>query len=87
MTDEHSFSFIIILLFSYLLFHFWLCWLITAVCGLSLVLVRGLLTVVASLAAEHSVSSCVTGLSCPEAYGIFLEQGLNPCLLHWQADS
>ena len=26
-------------------------------------------------------------LSCPMACGIFLDQGLNPCLLHWQADS
>ena len=26
-------------------------------------------------------------LSCPEACGIFLDQGLNPCLLHWQEDS
>ena len=27
------------------------------------------------------------GLSCPEGCGIFLEHGLNPCPLHWQADS
>ena len=26
-------------------------------------------------------------LGCPTARGIFLDQGLNPCLLHWQADS
>ena len=78
MTDEHSFSFIIILLFSYLLFNFWLCWLIIAVCGLSLVLVRGLLTVVASLAAERSVSSCVTGLSCPEALWDLPGAGIEP---------
>ena len=26
-------------------------------------------------------------LSCPAAYGIFLDQGLNSCPLHWQADS
>ena len=26
-------------------------------------------------------------LSCPEACGIFLDQGLNPCLLHWQVNS
>ena len=25
-------------------------------------------------------------LSCSEACGIVLDQGLNPCLLHWQAD-
>ena len=27
------------------------------------------------------------GLSCPEACGISLDQGLNPSLLHWQEDS
>ena len=26
-------------------------------------------------------------LSCPEACGTFLDQGSNPCPLHWQADS
>ena len=27
------------------------------------------------------------GLSCPMAFGIFLDQGSNPCFLHWQVDS
>ena len=27
------------------------------------------------------------GLSCSVACGIFLDQGLNPCSLHWKADS
>ena len=27
------------------------------------------------------------GLSCSTACGIFLDQGLDPCPLHWQADS
>ena len=27
------------------------------------------------------------GLSCSEVYEIFLTQGSNPCLLHWQVDS
>ena len=27
------------------------------------------------------------GLSCSEACGIFLDQGWNPCSLHWQVDS
>jgi len=26
-------------------------------------------------------------LSCSMACGLFLNWGLNPCLLHWQADS
>ena len=29
----------------------------------------------------------VHGFSCATAYGIFLDQGSNPCLLHWQVDS
>ena len=29
----------------------------------------------------------VHGFSCCKAYGIFPDQGLNLCLLHWQADS
>ena len=27
------------------------------------------------------------GLSCSEACGVFADQGLKPCLLHWQEDS
>ena len=27
------------------------------------------------------------GLSCSKSCGIFLDQGSNPCLLHWQAES
>ena len=60
--------------------------------GYSLVVGHGLLTVVASLVAEHGalehgLSSYGTGLSCSSACGIFLDQGSNPCPLHWQADS
>jgi len=36
---------------------------------------------------EHRLSSCAHGLSCSEAREIFLDQGLNPSLLHWPADS
>ena len=40
----------------------------------------------------HGLSSCSSvfvahGLSCHVACGIFLNQGLNPCRLHWQVDS
>ena len=31
--------------------------------------------------------SCGDGLGCSMAPGIFPDQGLNPCLPHWQADS
>ena len=60
--------------------------------GLLFVAVHGLLTAVASLVAEHRLYSegsvvVVHGLSCSAARGIFLDQGSNPCPLHWQADS
>ena len=60
--------------------------------GLSLVAVCGLLIVMASLAAAPrllSTGSVVVahGLSCSTSCGIFLDQTLNQCLLHWQADS
>jgi len=41
-----------------------------------------------SQALGHRLNSCgAHGPSCSEACGIFLDQGLNPCLLHWQVDS
>ena len=41
----------------------------------------------ASLAAALGISSCNVWLSCSEACGIFLDQWLNLCPLHWQANS
>ena len=35
-------------------------------------------------ALEHRLNSCGARLSCYAACGIFWDQGLNPCLLHWQ---
>ena len=60
--------------------------------GYSLVAMHGLLIVVASLV-EHRLWGAWTpivtvhGLSCSMAGEIFLDQGLNPCPLHCQADS
>lgn len=59
--------------------------------GYSLVVVCGLLTAMASLAAEHGLwgtgsTAVAHRLSCPQARGIFPDQGLNPCPQHWQAD-
>ena len=49
------------------------------VCGLSSCSSRAL---------EHWFNSCGTcGLSCSTASELFPDQGSNPCLLHWQADS
>ena len=36
---------------------------------------------------EHKLSSHFHGLSCSAVCGNFLDQGSNPWLLHWQADS
>ena len=68
--------------------------------GLLFVAVHGLLIAVASLVAEHGLQACglqqlwhmgsvvvAHGLCCSAACGIFLDQGSNPCSLHWQADS
>ena len=59
--------------------------------------VCGLLIAVASLVAEHGSWAhrlqylwhvgFAHGLSYSAACGILSDQGLNPCLLHWQADS
>ena len=59
----------------------------------SLVVVLRFLTTVSSLFAEHwlwgtrASVAMVHGLCCPTACGIFLDQGLNPCPLHWQVNS
>ena len=64
---------------------FWLCY--------SLGAVRLPLFAVASLTEEHRLwgtwasGVVVPTLSCSTACGIFLDQGSNLCLLHWQADS
>ena len=69
--------------------------------GYSLVAVRELLIAVASLVAEHGLSGAwaqqlwlqstgsvdvARGHSCSMVCGVFLHQGLNPSLLHWQVD-
>ena len=58
----------------------------------SLVVEHGLRSVRASVVAAprlESTSSVVVvrRLSCSTACGIFWDEGLNSCLLHWQADS
>ena len=79
--------------------YFLLHWVFVTVCRVSLVVasegssaVRRLLIAVASLV--WSTGSRRTGsvvvvhrLSRPMACGIFPDQGLNPCPLHWQADA
>ena len=65
------------------------CGLLTAVA--SLVAEHGLYARASVVVARglQSVGSVVVahGLSCSAACGIFPDQDLNPCPLHWQADS
>ena len=62
------------------------------VTGYSLAAVCRLLLAVASLVAEHGLEGALAtvvgahGLSCSTACGSFLDQGSNPCLLHWKVD-
>ena len=84
-----------------LFFLFWLCRVFTAAFEPSLVVERLgllsscralLLTVVPSLVSAHSLSGTSSvavehKLSCPMACGLILDQGSNPYLPSWQADS
>ena len=83
------------------LFYLWLCWVFVSVRGLSLVVASGghssspcvglslsrplLLWSTGSRCAGSAVVA--HGPSCSAARGIFPDQGSDPCLLHWQADS
>ena len=69
--------------------YFWLCWVLLLHRLLSSC---GVFSCGAWALGHVSFSSCGSralrlGLSCFEACGIFPDQGLNPYLLHWQADS
>ena len=60
--------------------------------GLLFIVVRRLLIAVASCCGARVLGTrasvvVVHGLSCSTVCGIFLDQGSNPCPLHWQADS
>ena len=85
----------------FIYFYFWLCWVFVSMRGLSLVaasgghsssrwaglsLSRPLL--LRSTGSRRAGSVVVAhGPSCSAACGIFPDQCLNPCSLHWQADS
>ena len=61
--------------------------------GYSLVAVCRLLLAAGSPVVEHRLEGSwasvilAHGVSCSQACGIFLDQGLNSCPLHWQVDS
>ena len=93
--------FLILLFICLFIYLFWLCWVFVSVGGLSLVVASGghssLQCVGLSLprppllrsTGSRRAGSVVVahGPSCSAACGIFSDQGLNPCPLHWQADS
>ena len=87
--------------FIYLFIYFWLCWVFVSVRGLSLVAQSGGHSssrctglslswplLLQSTGSRHAGSVVVAhGLSRSVACGVLLDQGSNPCALHWQADS
>ena len=93
--------FLLATFYIYIFFYFWLCWVFVSVRGLSPVAVSGDHS--SSRCAGFSRSRPIPlrstgsrragsvfvahGLSRSTACGIFPDQGLNPCPLHWQADS
>ena len=88
-------------LFIYLFIYYWLCWVFVSVRGLPLVAASGGhsssrcagVSLSRPLLLRSTGSRCAGsvivahGPSCSTACGIFPDQGSNPCLLHWQADS
>ena len=87
-----NFFFFLEILFIYS----WLCWVLLAARGFSLVAVSRALHCGARASLCSGFSGCrarvlwvavAHGLRCFSAYGIFSDQGWNPCLLGWQTDS
>ena len=95
------FFFLSFFFFNLFIYYLWLCWVFVSVRGLSLVAASGGhsssrragLSLSRPLLLRSTGSRCAGsvivahGLSCSAAYGIFPDQGSNPCPLHWQADS
>ena len=82
-----------VLIFYVYCMYFWLCWVFVAEHRLSLAsassgysFLRCVGFSVQWLLSLQCVGSVVAahGLSCSMACGIFLDQGSNPCPLHWQ---
>ena len=87
-------------LLIFFLFFFLLCWIFIAVLGFSLVVASGdysslqymgfslwWLLLLQSMGSRRAGSVVVAhGLCSLMACGIFPDQGLNPCPLHWQVD-
>ena len=101
MTFSELFIFLKSFFFFLIYIYFWLCWVFVSVWGLSLVVASGDHSsswcaglslsrpiLLRSTSSRHAGSAVVAhGPSCSAACGIFPDQGLNLCPLHWQADS
>ena len=86
---------------TYLFIYLWQCWVFVSVRGLSPAAANGghsssrcvdlslsLPLLLRSTGSRRAGSAVVAhGPSCSAACGIFLDQGSNPCPLHWQEDS
>ena len=95
-SDSFTSSFPIWILFIFLFFYFWLCWVLISVWELSLVVASGGHSssrcaglslswplLLWSTGSRHAVSVVVAhGPSCSAACGILPDQGSNPCPLH-----
>ena len=93
--------YLFIYLFIYLSIYLWVCWVFVSVRGLSPLVASGGhsssrcagLSLSPPLFLRSTGSRCAgsvivaRGPSCSAAHGIFPDQGLNRCPLHWQADS
>ena len=101
LNNKQSISYYFIIYFYLFIYLFWLCWVFVSVRGLPLVAVSGGHSsswcaglslsrplLLQSTGSRRAGSVVVAhGPSCSAACGIFPDQGLNPCALHWQADS
>ena len=101
MSSSSFFCLFVFLNFIYSFIYLWLCWVFVSVRGLSPVAASGGhsssrcagLSLSWPLLLQSTGSRCAGsvivahGLSCSAAWGIFPDQGSNPCPLHWQADS
>ena len=99
--ELYFFFFFFNYLFICLFIYFWLCWVFVSVRWLSLVVASGGHSsswcaglslswplLLRSTGSRRAGSVIVAhGPSCSAACGIFPDQGLNACPLHWQADS
>ena len=99
--DVYVCMYVCMYLLTYLFIYLWLCWVFVSARGLSLVVASGGHSssrcaglslsrplLLRSTGSRRAGSVLVAhGPSYSAVFGIFPDQGSNPCPLHWQADS